>query len=615
MARNLISGSGVISLDIGADEYNDRIFTYQPLPSLAYKFITPGAAAVGSRPNPEDPAHADVKGELWRWTPSAGKIDWEKIILVSPLKNAMKSYTCWQIEQNSWGSAVHCYKNFKSAQDTLKDPSEWPWSSEKVLQILASMRTKEQYSTFKRFYLWAEDMQIPGFDPDIRHRIHDLRWTAIRTEQEAVRTRKHVLSLSEERLIKEALTSVVPYEHLPLPEVCNPEETISSAQINGLMGYGKGYRSSGGVAFIVHTLKNLGASPFQTTTLKNKKEYIYRLKDVIPAVARYHILNQLNHLRANITTHLAFALGARPSQISSMDESGFKKYEDQGSPYYSIDVPRRKKRYEGKPTAKRRKFPSEIGLGQKIEMYIRLKRAAEEKGMFAPPVSQIVPLFCSYGWGHWSISAPPTKTKRSGEKAVQNYIRSFVIATGVNRSAKDLRSNVAQRLADAGYSAELIREVLDHARLNHIKAYVQAALGLSEILDRALATHEAYTDHIAKLRGKKLIRITDITSETQVISGTVNRKLISGIGACNLNQNLDGCEQEIIYSCYRCSEFHPFDDVGIHERVVESLRAEVTETLTAGYANEPTKLAWTHQETILYVLATIQLAREATLNE
>lgn len=613
----LAHDNNVVILDIGAEEYDHQIRAYQPPVGLAYRFKNPGTVAVGQRPNPDtDPARVDVSGEFWKWKDGAGNIVWDKILVISPLKEAMKAFVCDYIENGAWGSAYNQFKNFKSMQDVLKDPSAWPWSQEHVLRLLAALQRPNEFSTFKNFYRWTEDIHIPGFKYEIARRIKDIPWRGSPSTEEARRTRKHVLSLDEERLIREALQPFAPFEHDPLPTSYSPDATMHVDQVAALLGYGEKYRAYHGHGNARVKLSRLGVGPYEEIERRSGQfkyvEYYYRMAEAVPAARRYLLQSKLDYLRNNIATHIAFALGARPVQILGMDESGFRKHIEDGVTYYSIDVPRRKKRSEGKVTAKRRKFPAEIGLGQKIEAYIQLKREAESEGMYERPTSGPVPLFYAFDRGFWKADDPPAKATRPKDGSMQRHISAFVRTAGVDRSAKDLRANVAQRLADAGYSAELIKEVLDHDRTDHIKAYVQAALGLSEILEKALATHEGYQNHVAKLRGITIIPAKNITKDTDVISGTVNHKLISGIGACDRQRSGGGlCEKEIVYSCYGCSDFHPFDDVLTHEQVLQALQAEVVETLQGSDGQEPTKLAFTHQETILNVKAVVQLIEEA----
>lgn len=612
---NLANESNVLTLGIGAEEYDAQIRSYQPTSGLDYKFKNPKTVAVGQRPNPDaDPARVDVSGELWQWKLNAGNIVWNTIVVISPLKEAMKAFVCDHIENNAWGTAYSKFKSFKSMQDILKDPSAWPWSQEHVIHLLAAVRIRQDFTAFRGFYRWAADMQIPGFTHEIAHRIKDIPWQDSPSWDEARRTRKNVLSLDEERLLRKALEPFAPLEHDPLPESYSPDATIHIKKVAGLLGYRGAYGDYNQSNTFVK-LSRLGVEPFETIKQRiGQLGYLdryYRMGDVIPAARRYLLQVKLDYLHSNISTHLAFALGPRPAQILGMDEGGFKKQVEDGVTYYSIDVPRRKKKQEGKASAKRRKFPAEIGLGQKIEEYIRLKRDAESEGIFEQPAAGPIPLFYAFDRGFWKVNDPPVKAKRPNEGSMAFRISNFLHAAGVERSAKDLRSNVAQRLADAGYSAELIKEVLDHQRTDHIKAYVKAALGLSEILQKALATNEDYQSHVAKLRGITVIPIKDITKETDVISGTINHKLISGIGACD-RQATGGppCEQEIVYSCYGCSDFHPFDDVLTHEQVLTALQAEVIERLQESDGQEPTKLAFAHQETILTVKAIIQLIEE-----
>ena len=54
-----------------------------------------------------------------------------------------------------------------------------------------------------------------------------------------------------------------------------------------------------------------------------KAQVYYRAGDLIPALCKYIVRDNLIQLRSKILTHLAFALGARPAQLAGIDEENF----------------------------------------------------------------------------------------------------------------------------------------------------------------------------------------------------------------------------------------------------------------------------------------------------
>ena len=114
----------------------------------------------------------------------------------------------------------------------------------------------------------------------------------------------------------------------------------------------------------------------------------------------------------------------------------------------------------------------------------------------------------------------------------------------------------------------------DFYRIKNVLFYVHAFLTLSEVQDMALAKHDGYQQRMKKLAGAIWIKKEDITPATDVISGVVGHALVSGIGACDRKRKGIGpCENEPVYACYGgCPAFQPFDDIAVHERVLDALK-------------------------------------------
>ncbi|SMP57953.1 hypothetical protein [Noviherbaspirillum suwonense] len=623
--QTTIGGNGVVLTDFASDTFNNIIKQYTPPVLLRYTFNNPGRALISQRPNPDtDPLRIDTSTETWRWRKMSRVMYWNDIILISPLKEAMKEYCFGLIGKRTWTTACAAYAGFKKAQDLMKDPSEWPWTTKTMLRILAGLvDDKRSFPVVRDFYVWAEGMGIPGFHEDTARRIYQMQPRRGRhNEQQGVKVRKHVLSLCEEIKLRNALSKTEPFDRVPIPMNAGPDQTFNLFEIGSWLGWGVDAKRRLVRKNLNRVIQDaLGATPCGSYESETGATItIYKANDVIQPARRYLLGEQINFLRQNIMTHLAYALGPRPAQISGIDEEGFRKTEINGEVFYTIELPRRKKRFATK-TTKRRKFPAEIGLGQKIERFIELKRQAEALGAFFFEESTVTPLFVGTSQqtdsqlvrnGFYTVKefVEPVRVTRVLDQAVGMMIINFMkLNADISRSARDLRSNAGQRLADAGYSATVIAEVLDHSRPETVNAYVQAAMGLSEILEQALATHDNYSEFIAKLKGRKIINLKDISKDADVISGTVNRSMISKIGVCNKNNTgLTPCELEPVYSCYGCADFHPFDDVLTHNMVLEALEGEVlVYAEIADDSQEPTKLALTHRETILNVKAVIEI--------
>lgn len=634
MKKNNDAQNAIVMTDIAADMFDHAIDSYLIPASLAYVFNNPGFALVAQRPNPDiDPARIDTTGSVWVWRKGMPYLFWDKLRLIAPLKELIKEFTFHKIQQVAYSSATAVALELFDIQDRLKDPTSYPWSREKVLAILAGLRTQyDHFYAFKEFYRWAADNGKPGFDEDVAWRIRDARTSRSEqfTEHAAIKHRKHVLSLSEDRAIRQAVTHQLSPVLFPalsendkrytLEEIAHwfgawSMEPGSAKKDNTAMHASiKGYRA---------LLKQLRVPPIPIPLIERTSSitgYVarvhYKAEELLPALRSYMIRHELVVLRSKIMTHLAYALGPRGSQIIGLDEDSLIKYEVDGEVFYSIDIPSRKKRsttlikhskIDNGPQivkqSKRRKFPEEIGLGQKIERYISLKREAESLGFLKKVKTKKIPLFISNCTR--SIFSGERPNEQDGSNAIGNFLKEQYT---IKRSAKDLRANVGQRLADAGYSAEIIAETLDHDGTRTVKHYVQASLKLSEILDIALEKNESYISRMEKLSGVQKINREDISPGSDIISGSVHRVLISGIGVCQRKPlKMGACSNEPVYSCYGgCPAFVPFNDVIIHTKVLAALKAEVIETLeNASKYSEPTRMSLTHSDLITDVTAII----------
>ncbi len=630
-----INGNIIVMKDIAADLFDDTISDYVAPPHLHYKFNNPGFAIVGKRPNPDiDPLRVDTSTETWIWRKGMPYIHWEKLHLISPLKELIKEFTFYKIQRLAYTSAANVALELIEIQDWLKAPSTYPWSQERVLAILAGLHTQyDNFYAFKEFYLWAAHNGKPGFDESIAWSIR--KATTTRSDEfvnyAGVKQRKHVLTLDEDSAIRNGLVfhpSTIKLPALTDPNTPHTLEEVAhwfgrwpmvpgSAKADNTYMHSilKDYRDMLGNLKV--PVIGIPKDERVASVTGYKTQVYYRAGDLIPALRRYIVRGHLIQLRSKILTHLAFALGARPAQLAGIDEENFVRYDPDGDVFYSIEIPSRKKRSTvtvkkngngGKPKvikqAKRRKFPEEIGLGQKIEAFIALKREAEALGILTMPKDRAKPLFISDC--QQTILCGDRPTEQDCKSSIGNFLKKQL---GVNRSAKDLRANVAQRLADAGYPAQVIADTLDHESIRNVLFYVHASLTLSEVQDMALAKHDRYQQRMKKLAGAIWIKKEDITPETDMISGVVGHALVSGIGACDRKRKGIGpCENEPVYACYGgCPAFQPFDDIAVHERVLDALKGEVIEYLEEG---EPTRMAISNQALISEVSSIIQAIEE-----
>lgn len=148
------------------------------------------------------------------------------------------------------------------------------------------------------------------------------------------------------------------------------------------------------------------------------------------------------------------------------------------------------------------------------------------------------------------------------------------MVTGIRRTATDLRHSAAQRLADAGATAEELAEFLGHSYADTSLCYFEASPTQAEKLNKALAISPIYSAiaEIARTRTIDKAALLGMPSDKQV-GGVPHGVPIAGIGACDLGQSL--CSKNPVLSCYTCRKFLPLNDVAIHREVLDKLRPVV----------------------------------------
>lgn len=126
-----------------------------------------------------------------------------------------------------------------------------------------------------------------------------------------------------------------------------------------------------------------------------------------------------------------------------------------------------------------------------------------------------------------------------------------------------LRYTLATRLAQQGYSAAEIAEVLDHSDERTCQVYIDSdfatqAKKMSGTLDPELAPT------VDLLMGRRA-KLSDASVWPQIPGKVIGGELIGSIGLCGsggLCRHMQG------FSCYGCEFLHVFED-GPHEKVLE----------------------------------------------
>jgi integrase len=134
-----------------------------------YRFENPGRALLRTT-HPEEASYVDTTGEVWEHA-YFGRMDWRKILVPEPLKQAMQHYAFHELEAGAPQSGFTCFVRLLAIQRVIDSKSGFPLFRERTFEILAALHNREQFNEFCRFYRWATMRGVPGFDrltmPDI----------------------------------------------------------------------------------------------------------------------------------------------------------------------------------------------------------------------------------------------------------------------------------------------------------------------------------------------------------------------------------------------------------------------------------------------------------------
>jgi len=156
--------------------------------------------------------------------------------------------------------------------------------------------------------------------------------------------------------------------------------------------------------------------------------------------------------------------------------------------------------------------------------------------------------------------------------------------TGEPWTPTDLRHTAAQRLVDAGASADQLAEFMTHNSLLPGNVYFESSPTQAHRVNQALAISPIYSKIETVYRTKTINKKALISlPEDQQIGGAPHGIAISGIGACELGQSM--CSKSPVLSCYGCRKFLAVHDPDIHESVVDSLRSVVIQFESASRGN------------------------------
>ena len=151
----------------------------QALPSSAppaYVFKGPAQIAIRTRTN-DQPKYVNTRLSVWSWYDGgkAMKIDWVVLNLSSELIAISKGFMAYVLEKYAPRTAQMFAYSIQALAST-ELATGLPWSKAALIVALDSLkRSRHDLVGFRRFYRWAVDRGIKGFDADTYLIIKDMK--------------------------------------------------------------------------------------------------------------------------------------------------------------------------------------------------------------------------------------------------------------------------------------------------------------------------------------------------------------------------------------------------------------------------------------------------------
>lgn len=158
---------------------------------------------------------------------------------------------------------------------------------------------------------------------------------------------------------------------------------------------------------------------------------------------------------------------------------------------------------------------------------------------------------------------------------ILDIIRNITIQLlGRSRGAHTFRHSAAQRMVNAGASAEELKDFLGHTNSSSCLVYFDNSPEQIIRINDALAISDIYskTSKIAHGEIISIENLNNLPSSKQIV-GYPHGTEIFGIGGCDLTQSL--CPLNPVISCYGCNKFLPVNNINLHQKVEETLRVIV----------------------------------------
>lgn len=290
--------------------------------------------------------------------------------------------------------------------------------------------------------------------------------------------------------------------------------------------------------------------------------------------------DQVGTRQQRALVHLFLELGVRPLVCCLVRKKHLGRFtvshdgsqeEPSEKGFYHLQVPKLKGR-EAEITAWKIRPISEA-LGNLL--WDRVSKKGDDAPLFPESVNGLSPFkFSEQPLSAWARTADLI-SPRTGKRLVLNPRR--------------FRYTLPTRMAFAGASREQIAEILDHADLQNVEVYIEAAARGLEEIDEALENSD-FDPFMRRFEGK-VVRREDPTpfpnTEKQTIPGSIPQIPtapfpLGAIGWCGRDARKDGlCSLAPPLSCYLCDKFAAFD-VAPHAEIADAIESTMLYAYNTG---------------------------------
>jgi len=329
------------------------------------------------------------------------------------------------------------------------------------------------------------------------------------------------------------------------------------------------------------------------------------LDDIEEATLRAALLRDDGPILERALVWALLAFGCNSANLVYLCEEDFKSVKNGGNIFYSIDVPRIKKRQNARLSFKTRKLDSALA-GLFEELCQRNKAIGIPKGFSRPLFARTTPrgecigtAIEAFAYHHQSLD-------------IHRLLRQCIHRLGVvshrtgeslEVSPRRLRYTFATRKVQEGCSMEALADLLDHTDLQHVTVYYSGR-GIIKRLDEAIAVS------VGPLVNRFMGRVVADQSHATGLGGQVKASplgRIVDIGTCG---STTLCTLFPPASCYLCPHFQPWKGAP-HREVLNDLISQRDGRISAVGRNDD-RIAKQYDDMILAVGQVVSICEDRT---